>query len=84
MTFFPTQICDFFSMTFFSCDFFSYILFSIAKGRANSKVLTSSLSPGDGFYSRELKAEKSQSLPLPVGWGAVGTNDWCINKQLGH
>ena len=33
--------------------------FSIAKCRAESKVSTSSLSPGDGAYSRALKAEKS-------------------------
>ena len=33
--------------------------FSIAKGRAKSKVLTSSSPPGGGAYSRALKAEKS-------------------------
>ena len=33
--------------------------FSIAKGGAKSKVLTSSLPPGGGAYSRALKAEKS-------------------------
>ena len=32
--------------------------FSIAKGGAKSKVLTSSLPPGGGAYSRALKAEK--------------------------
>ena len=35
------------------------IRFSIAKGGAKSKVLTSSLPPGGGAYSRALKAEKS-------------------------
>ena len=53
--------------------------FSIVKGRAKSIVLTSSLSPGGGVYSRALKTEKSQSPPFPVGGGAVVTNDWCIN-----
>ena len=33
--------------------------FSVVKGRAKSKVLTSSLPPGDGAYSRALKTEKS-------------------------
>ena len=33
--------------------------FSIAKGGAKSKVLTFSLPPGGGAYSRALKAEKS-------------------------
>ena len=33
--------------------------FSIAKGGAKSKVLTSSLPPVGGAYSRALKAEKS-------------------------
>ena len=52
--------------------------FSIAKGGTKSKVLTSSLSPGGGAHSSALKAEKSQSLPVPVGGGALVTNDWCI------
>ena len=33
--------------------------FFIAKGGAKSKVLTSSLPPGGGAYSRALKAETS-------------------------
>ena len=33
--------------------------FSIAKGRAKSKVLNSKLTPGGGAYSRALKTEKS-------------------------
>ena len=33
--------------------------FLLLKGGAKSKVLTSSLTPGDGAYSRALKAEKS-------------------------
>ena len=34
------------------------VRFSIAKGGAKSKVLTSSLPPGGGAHSRALKAEK--------------------------
>ena len=45
----------------------------IAKGRVNSKVLTSSLPSGGGAYSRDLKAE-----PFLIGGEAVVTNDWCI------
>ena len=51
------------------------------KGRAKSIVLTSSLSPGGGVYSKALKTEKSQSPPFPVGGGALVTNDWCINMM---
>ena len=29
-------------------------------------------------YTRALKSEKSLSPPIPVGGGAVDTNDWCI------
>ena len=43
--------------------------FSFVKGGAKSKVLTASLPPGGGAYSRALKAEKSQSPPFPVGGG---------------
>ena len=53
------------------------------KGRAKSMVLTTSLSPGDGVYSRALKTKKSQFPPFPVGGGAVVTNDWCI-KWIWH
>ena len=52
--------------------------FFIATSGAKSKVLTSSLPPGCGAYSRALKAEMSYSPPFPVGGGAVVTNDWCI------
>ena len=48
------------------------------KDRAKCMVLTSSLSPGDGVYSRTLKTEKSQSLPFPIGGAALITNGWCI------
>ena len=37
-------------------------------------VLISSMSPGDGAYSRMLRAVKSP--PFLVGGGAVVTNDW--------
>ena len=48
--------------------------FSIVKGRAKSKVLTSSLSPGGRAYSRALKAEKSYSPSFPVeGGGGRGS-----------
>ena len=30
-------------------------------------------------YTRALKIEKSLTLPIPVGGGAVDTNDWCIS-----
>ena len=39
------------------------------KGRATSKVLTSSLAPVGRAYSRALKAEKSYSPPFPIGGG---------------
>ena len=52
--------------------------FFIATGGAKSNVLTSSLPPGCGAYSRALKAEISYSPPFPVGWGAEVSNDWCI------
>ena len=57
------------------------------KDQAKSKVLTSSLPPGVGAYSKALKAEKSSSPPSPVGGGAVVTNDWCIttySKKYGN
>ena len=37
------------------------------KGGAKSKVLTSSLPPGSGAYSRSLKAESHNPHPSPVG-----------------
>ena len=43
-----------------------------------SRVVTISLSPLDGAYIRALKNEGSLSPPIPVGGGAVDTNDWCI------
>ena len=41
-------------------------------GRAKSMVLTFSLSPGGGVYSRASKTKKSQSSPFPVGGGGGG------------
>ena len=43
-----------------------------------SRVVTISLSPHGGAYTRALKSKKSLSPPIPVGGGAVDTNDWCI------
>ena len=34
-----------------------------------------------GAYTRALKNEKTLSPPLPVGGGAVDTNDWCITLK---
>ena len=45
---------------------------------AKSRGVTICLSPQGGAYTRALKSEKSLSLPIPVGGGAVDTNDWCI------
>ena len=39
--------------------------FFLAKGGAKSKVLTSSSLPGDGAYSRALKAESHNLRPSP-------------------
>ena len=39
--------------------------FSIAKCRAKSEVLTSSLPPGGGAHSRALKAESHNPRPSP-------------------
>ena len=36
------------------------------------------LVPKGRAYTRALKIEKSLSPPIPVGGGAVSTNDWCI------
>ena len=47
-------------------------------GGAKSRVVTISLSLQGMAYTRALKSEKSLSPPIPVGWGAVDTNDWCI------
>ena len=52
--------------------------FSVVYGGAKSRVVTISLSPQGRAYTRALKSEKSLSLPIPIGGGAVDTNDWCI------
>ena len=49
-------------------------------GGAKSRVVTISFSPQSRDYTRALKSEKSLSLPIPVGVGAVDTNDWCISE----
>ena len=36
------------------------------------------MSPQGGSYTRALESEGSLSPPIPVGGGAVDTNDWCI------
>ena len=43
-----------------------------------SRVVTNSLSPQGRAYTRALKSEGSLSPPIPVGGGAVDTNDGCI------
>ena len=55
------------------------VRFSVVWGGTKSRVVTISLFPLGGAYTRALKNEKSLSLPIPVGGGAVDTNDWCIN-----
>ena len=42
-----------------------------------SRVVTISLSPQGGAYTRALKTAKSLFPSIPVG-GEVDTNDWCI------
>ena len=54
------------------------VRFSVVKGGAKSRVVTISLSPQGMAYTRALKSEKSLSTSIPVGGGAVDTNDWCI------
>ena len=56
----------------------SLVRFSVVEGSAKSRVVTISLSPQGWAYTRALKSEKSLSLPIPVGGGAVDTNDWYI------
>ena len=51
-------------------------------GLGKEQGVTISLSPQGGAYTRALKSEKSLSLPIPVGGGAVDTNDWCIKGHL--
>ena len=52
--------------------------FSVVQGRAKSRVVTISLSPQGEAYIRAVKSEGSLSPPIPVGGGAVDTNDLCI------
>ena len=68
---------------------FFYIYFPKTEGKSSfpkfqikSRVVTISLSPQGGAYTRALKSEKSLSPPIPVGWGAVDTNDWYISFGL--
>ena len=44
-------------------------------------VVTISVSPHGGAYTRALKSEESLSPPIPVGGGAVDINDWCIKHR---
>ena len=55
--------------------------FFVVYGRAKSRVVTISLSPQGGAYIRALKSEGSLSPPIPVGGGAVDTNDSCISEE---
>ena len=54
------------------------VRFSVVWGGAKSRVVTISMSPQGGPHTRALKSEMSLSQPIPVGGGAVDTNDWCI------
>ena len=47
-------------------------------GGSRNRVVTISLSPQGGAYTMALKNKKSLSPPIPVGGGAVDTNDWSI------
>ena len=53
------------------------VRFSVVKGGAKSSVVNISLclQGGGGAYTRALKGAKSLSPPIPVGGGAVDTND---------
>ena len=61
---------------------FAPLKFSVVYGGAKSRVVTISLSPQGGAYIRALKSEKSLSPPIPVGGGAVDTNDSCITDKV--
>ena len=52
--------------------------FSVVYGGAKSRVVTISLSSQGGAYTRALESENHYP-PIPVGGGAVDTNDWRIN-----
>ena len=45
-----------------------------------SRIVTISLSPQGGAYTRALKSEKSLSPPIPIGGQPLDTNDWCIMR----
>ena len=51
--------------------------FSVAQGWTKRRVVTISLPPEGGAYTRALESENH--YPRSVGGGAVDTNDWCIN-----
>ena len=57
-------------------------MLSVMYGEAKSRVVTISLSPQCKAYTRALKSEKALSPPIPVGGGAMDTNDWCITTKL--
>ena len=54
------------------------IRFSVVEGWTKSRFVIIGLSQEGGVYTRALKSEGSLSPPIPVGGGAVDTNDWCI------
>ena len=56
--------------------------FSVAESGAKSRVVTISLSPQGGIYFMALKSEGSLSPPIPIGGGAVDTNDWGIKDKV--
>ena len=57
---------------------YSPVKFTLIKSRA----ITLSRSPQCRAFSRAVMDEKSSSLLIPVGEGAVVTNDWCIISTL--
>ena len=60
-----------------TCGFFTPVIFSVMGGGAKSRVVTISLSPQGGAYTRALKTAKSLSPSIGRG-GGVDTNYWCI------
>ena len=54
------------------------VRFSVAYGKAESRVVTISLSPQGRAYIRALKSEKSLFPLISVCGGTVDTHDWCI------
>ena len=56
------------------------MILSVVYGGVKIRVVTNNLSPQGRAYTRALKIEGSLSPPIPVGGGAVDTNDWFISR----